>query len=85
LRDGDIVQIDARSPALKLSVELVADVLAQRAAEAGLRAKSRQLGGVLGKYAAVVGSAHQGAVTHAGVPLDELADGAPLSSGKAIK
>jgi dihydroxy-acid dehydratase len=35
----------------------------------GLR---RRLGGLLEKYAAVVGPAHLGALTHSGVPEDEL-------------
>ena len=71
LRDGDLVEIDARPEALKLAVELDDQALAQRRAAAP-RATARRLGGLLGKYAAVVGSAHQGAVTHPGVTQEEL-------------
>jgi dihydroxy-acid dehydratase len=72
LRDGDIVAIDARQQACSLRVEVDASELERRLAGAGRAA--RPLAGLLGKYAAVVGSAHEGAVTHAGVPLDQLHD-----------
>lgn len=73
LRDGDIVDIDARPEALRLAVELDAATLALRqAAAAATPVRPRRLGGLLQKYAATVGSAHQGAVTHDGVPEDQL-------------
>jgi len=72
LRDGDIVEIDARPEALGLKVELDDATLAQRRAALGERTP-RRLGGLLEKYAAVVGPANLGAVTHSGVPPEELA------------
>jgi dihydroxy-acid dehydratase len=73
LRDGDVVAIDARPESLSLVVELDAAELAKRRAD---REKSRhpprRLGGLLEKYRASVGSAHLGAVTHSGVPPEEL-------------
>ena len=73
LRDGDIVEVDARPEVLSLSVELDETELGRRrdTSETVTRPQ-RRLGGVLEKYAAVVGSAHRGAVTHSGVPEDEL-------------
>lgn len=65
LRDGDMVAIDAGSDARSLSVELDEDTLAARRA-ARPPSAARRLGGALEKYAAVVGSAHLGAVTHSG-------------------
>ncbi|PZQ78450.1 Dihydroxy-acid dehydratase [Xylophilus ampelinus] len=73
LRDGDMVAIDARPDALQLHVELSDREIERRRAE---RAASppvhRRLGGLLQKYAAVVRSAHEGAITHDGVPREEL-------------
>lgn len=71
LRDGDIVDIDAAPERCRLAVELSASELDQRAAERTTN-RPKVSGGLLAKYAAIVGSAHRGAVTHAGVPLDEL-------------
>ena len=74
LRDGDVVAIDARPERLSLSVELDDEELALRRAERDRHATSpRRLGGLLEKYRATVGSAHLGALTHGGVPLEELA------------
>jgi len=73
LRDGDLVDIDARPGTMRLAVEVSDAELAQRRAvlaEGGR--KVRRLGGLLEKYATTVGSAHLGAVTHSGVPKDEL-------------
>ncbi len=63
LRDGDIIRIDgaARSIDVKLGA---AELAERRRANAGQ--SPRRLAGVLEKYAAVVGSAHLGAVTHSG-------------------
>jgi dihydroxy-acid dehydratase len=65
LRDGDIITIDARSQALSLQVELSAEQLAQRDPLPKPTGVHRR-GGLLEKYAAVVGPAHLGAVTHSG-------------------
>ena len=66
LRDGDIVAIDARPEVRSLRIELDDQELALRRSQ---RAPTpvRRLGGLLEKYAAQVGSAHLGAVTHSGV------------------
>ncbi len=73
LRDGDIVAIDARPGAWSLTVELDAAELASRADERSRKATPpRRLGGLLEKYRATVGSAHLGALTHGGVPKEEL-------------
>ena len=65
LRDGDIIDIDARPDVQRLAVELEAGELEAR--QAGfIRAAPPRLGGLLEKYAATVGSAHLGAVTHSG-------------------
>ena len=63
LRDGDIVRIDGR--ARTISVALSDDELAARRAAWRPRDRGR-LGGVLEKYAATVGPANLGAVTHSG-------------------
>jgi dihydroxy-acid dehydratase len=63
IRDGDIIRVDATAG--KLDVELAPEVLAARLP--GYR-RAAPLGGVLEKYAALVGSAALGAVTHAGPP-----------------
>jgi dihydroxy-acid dehydratase len=65
LRDGDQIAIDARPEACSLSVILDDKELTARRA-ARVTVKSRPLGGLLEKYAATVGSAHRGAVTHSG-------------------
>jgi dihydroxy-acid dehydratase len=65
LRDGDMISVDARAESLSLAVELSeVEVANRRAARPPIA--SRRLGGVLEKYAAAVGSAHLGAVTHSG-------------------
>jgi dihydroxy-acid dehydratase len=61
LRDGDRIRIDAARGTL--DVRLSKKDLARRKAQAPKRAP---LSGVLEKYAAQVGSAHLGAVTHSG-------------------
>jgi dihydroxy-acid dehydratase len=62
LQDGDRVRIDARAGTL--------DVLLAKPELDGRKAKpaKRSVSGVLEKYAAQVGSAHLGAVTHSGPP-----------------
>ncbi|WP_165191462.1 dihydroxy-acid dehydratase [Caulobacter soli] len=70
LRDGDIVAIDATPGVEALTVELDADALQARRAERP-PVQLRKLGGLLEKYAATVGSAHLGAVTHSGAVIWE--------------
>lgn len=67
LRDGDIIAIDARPGSRRIVVELSDAELAERLAVLPPR-QSAVRGGVLEKYAALVGPAHLGAVTHRGVP-----------------
>jgi len=62
LRDGDIVRIDATAASIEVRVD--AAELARR--KAGWRPPARRLAGTLEKYAASVGPAHLGAVTHSG-------------------
>jgi dihydroxy-acid dehydratase len=66
LRDGDVIEIDATPSVRRVHVELSEVELAQRRGEAGGRARSPPRGGLLEKYAAVVGPANRGAVTHSG-------------------
>lgn len=63
LREGDLIHIDARNGILR--VELSDAELAQRNEQRRAPAP-RRLAGVLEKYAALVGPAHLGAVTHSG-------------------
>jgi len=65
IRDGDRVVIDARPDARSLSIELDEAELTRRRSER-VEPTTRRLGGLLEKYAATVGSAHEGAVTHSG-------------------
>jgi dihydroxy-acid dehydratase len=62
VQDGDIVTVDAETNALKMDVS---DKELERRRALWTQPK-RHLSGVLGKYAAQVGPAHLGAVTHAG-------------------
>jgi dihydroxy-acid dehydratase len=62
IRDGDIVTVDAENNAL--TVELSDQELATR--RNAWQPPKRHLAGVLGKYAAQVGQASRGAVTHPG-------------------
>ena len=65
LRNGDVITIDARAGAGLLIVALEeAQLIARRAARVPIA--SKPLGGLLEKYAATVGPAHRGAVTHSG-------------------
>jgi len=69
LRDGDIVDIDARPGVRDIQVMWTdAEFLERREAHAAGPVRSRPAGGVLEKYAMSVGPAHRGAVTHSGVP-----------------
>ena len=73
LKDGDMVSIDARPAASSLIVELDdAELGRRREARAAAAQAPRRLGGLLEKYRATVGSAHLGALTHGGVPAEEL-------------
>jgi len=65
IRDGDIIAIDAKPQARSIGVELSDEELARRRAT-HIRAERARLGGLLEKYAAVVGPANLGAVTHSG-------------------
>ena len=65
LRDGDIVTIDARPEARRISVQLSDAELAKRLAELPAVAAAAR-GGLLEKYALTVRPSHQGAVTHSG-------------------
>ncbi len=65
LRDGDVIDIDARPEARRLAVELDDETFVARRT-ARVVTDRAPLGGVLEKYAATVGSAHLGAVTHSG-------------------
>ncbi|AMW05942.1 dihydroxy-acid dehydratase [Gemmatimonas phototrophica] len=65
LRDGDVIDIDARPTARRISVELSDSELAERLAVLPPR-PSPVRGGLLEKYRAQVGAAHLGAVTHSG-------------------
>ncbi len=65
LRDGDVIEIDARPDSRSIRVALTDGELAQRLAALGSRAVRMQ-GGVLEKYALTVRPAHVGAVTHSG-------------------
>ena len=64
LRDGDMIDIDARPSARRIHVELDDDTLRERLAQRAHRPEIR--GGVLEKYARMVQPAHVGAVTHSG-------------------
>jgi dihydroxy-acid dehydratase len=64
IRDGDRIRIDARARRIDLLID--AAEFAHRRAAWQPRARLRPLAGVLEKYAAQVGSAHLGAVTHSG-------------------
>jgi dihydroxy-acid dehydratase len=71
IRDGDIITIDARDGIGMLLVELdEAEFEARRALPRAARARPK--GGVLEKYAAVVGPANKGAVTHSGNVVWEM-------------
>lgn len=65
LRDGDVIDIDARPEARRIQVELSDDEIAARLAALPARAPAAR-GGVLEKYALMVRPAHVGAVTHSG-------------------
>jgi dihydroxy-acid dehydratase len=75
VRDGDMIAIDARPAVASIRLEVeTAELDRRRASSAPTTA--RRLGGVLEKYAAVVGSAAKGAVTHSGAvdwPMDDEA------------
>lgn len=65
LRDGDIITIDARPQARRITVELDEAELARRLAALPPQ-PAPPAGGLLEKYALTVRPAHQGAVTHSG-------------------
>ncbi len=63
VRNGDIIRIDGAAQAIDLLVE---DAELERRAREWVAPDPRRLGGVFEKYAAVVGPAKEGAVTHSG-------------------
>jgi dihydroxy-acid dehydratase len=65
VRDGDMIAIDASPDAASITLEVDEETLERRRAELP-EPDFRRLGGVLEKYAAVVGGANRGAVTHSG-------------------
>lgn len=69
VRDGDRILIDAESSRIELLIEAAELEDRRRAWRAP---DNRQLGGVLEKYARLVGPANEGATTHSGVPLSAL-------------
>ncbi|WP_411280324.1 dihydroxy-acid dehydratase [Gemmatimonas sp.] len=73
VRDGDIISIDGRPEARRISVELSDAELSSRLAALPVVPPPR-LGGVLEKYVRLVGPASQGAVTHSGA-VEWRADG----------
>ncbi|MFP5404893.1 MAG: dihydroxy-acid dehydratase [Gammaproteobacteria bacterium] len=68
-RDGDRILVDAGNARIELLVD--ADELQERRS-AWRERDGGQLGGVLEKYARLVGPANEGATTHSGVPLGAL-------------
>lgn len=71
VRDGDLIAIDARDGIVSLQVELPKGELEARRA-LPRPAHVRPKGGVLEKYAAIVGPANKGAVTHSGNVIWEM-------------
>lgn len=77
VRDGDIVRVDARAEARTLDLHVDPEELQRRRAAWQKPPRPVPLAGALQKYADQVGSAHLGAVTHAGAmqwPQDPVAD-----------
>lgn len=72
LRDGDIIDIDARPAVRRISVALSASEVSARLASRTIRPSVR--GGVLEKYALTVRPGHVGAVTHSGGVIWERDD-----------
>jgi dihydroxy-acid dehydratase len=77
LRDGDIIRIDVPGRRLDVDVDL-----GVRAAEFTPR-PARRLGGVLGKYAALVSSASEGAITRPPEVVSSAKSGAVLPGGQS--
>jgi dihydroxy-acid dehydratase len=77
LRDGDIIRIDVPSRRLDVDVDL-----AVRLAQFTPR-PARRLGGVLGKYAALVSSASEGAITRPPEVVSSAPSGAVLPGGQS--
>ena len=65
VRDGDLISIDARSAVLGIHLEIDDTEVMRRTAQRPIGPQKR-LGGLLEKYAATVGPANWGAVTHSG-------------------
>lgn len=81
VRDGDAIEIDARPEPGRARISLLVDDAELAARRAGWAPPRRErLAGVLEKYAAQVGPAHLGAVTHSGAvewPFEAVAEDAP--------
>jgi dihydroxy-acid dehydratase len=72
VKDGDMIRIDCTNARMDLLID--EDEMAARKAAWKPRPYDPPLAGALQKYAAQVGSAHLGAVTHAGAaqwPMEE--------------
>ena len=78
LRDGDIIDIDARPDVRRISVALSELELHARLASRTIRPPVR--GGVLEKYALTVRPGHVGAVTHSGGVIWERDDESETST-----
>lgn len=65
LKDGDIIDIDANAGVCTLAMQVDDETLVQRRKDRPVRPTIAK-GGLLEKYAATVGSADKGAVTHSG-------------------
>jgi dihydroxy-acid dehydratase len=72
IEDGDIIEIDASAGINAIRVEVSEQEFARRRAARGSAERPR-LGGLLEKYAATVGPASKGAVTHSG-PIVTMRD-----------
>jgi dihydroxy-acid dehydratase len=66
LRNGDMIDIDATPQVRRIQVELSEAEIALRRTQAGTQSRQGPRGGLLEKYAATVGPANRGAVTHSG-------------------
>ncbi|OWU78208.1 dihydroxy-acid dehydratase [Phaeobacter sp. 22II1-1F12B] len=65
VRDGDMIEIDARAGVSSITLDVPEDELASRRTSLKIADPARH-GGLLEKYAAVVRGANKGAVTHSG-------------------
>lgn len=76
VQNGDLIRIDTSEGVRRIDLLVEQQIMDLRKKDLG-KAVPRRLSGVLEKYAAQVGSAYHGAVTHSGAvewPMDELPD-----------